>query len=176
MSSKPLTTAISSTLSLHYRAQNWTQGSWIQLQSRITTCALQITFPTVQPGVCPFWNASSKHGVWPTLIPIPALSCTAWAFIPSLSSWHSPFLQAQSFDLTALAAIFHSFFTSSRWVWTLVLSSEVLIAPPCKACPRHLKNILSPPSSTMLIKWMNARASLLQTLRGPWALTATLHP
>lgn len=35
----------------------------------------------------------------------------------------------------------------------------MLIASPCKVCCRHSINILCPPSSTALMKWMNARAS-----------------
>lgn len=70
------------------------------------------------------------------------------------------------------------FFNSSRYNWTLILSSEVLMARPHTVSPGHLINTLSLPSSTTLIKGLiNTRAGTdpCRTACGPWGSTTTLN-
>lgn len=75
--------------------------SGLQLQSKKYHMCLTDSISHISEGHCPFcdvYTVSSTYGVWPRLIQLSPLSCTAWPFISPHTLWHSSFTQVENFS------------------------------------------------------------------------------
>lgn len=175
MVSRPLSTAA---LHIVPGLQSTKLDSGLQLQSKKYHMCLTDSISHISEGYCPFCNVytvSSTYGVWPRLIQISPLSCTAWPFISPHILWHSSFIQVQNFSSLTWPLFSRPLlhFLEGRQNSNSILCSTYL--PTSTVSPGHSINTIPSPTTWMKeLSNMRARADPWRIPLGSQGFTATL--